>query len=201
MVDSQSPEEGVKRITPESRETRPQRGEFLQECRRMEEAQGLAIEGRTNPRMQACESKGTTSKGKEGSRGQTKKTRESGGVIQPPPIPSEKGIQADKKGKGEDELPEKLPKSKPPKNVVIHDGHSNQPITIRGNLTVECISKLIEILRKHADAFAWTLADMTRIPRCITEHELKTYHHIEPRVQRKRSIAPDRRTIVKDEVT
>ncbi|GKB74810.1 reverse transcriptase domain-containing protein [Tanacetum coccineum] len=32
------------------------------------------------------------------------------------------------------------------------------------------------------------------------EHELRTYPHIEPRVQRKRSIAPDRRKVVKDEV-
>nr|GEY64591.1 hypothetical protein [Tanacetum cinerariifolium] len=45
-----------------------------------------------------------------------------------------------------------------------------------------------------------TLTDMTGIPRSIAEHELKTYPHIEPRVQRKRSIAPDIRKVVKDEV-
>nr|GEV93448.1 hypothetical protein [Tanacetum cinerariifolium] len=68
--------------------------ETLYECRRIEEVQGLAMEGRINPRMQASKFKGTTNK----------------------------------------------------------------------------------------------------------EHELKTYHHIEPRVQRKRSIALDRRKVVKDEV-
>ncbi|GJU39369.1 reverse transcriptase domain-containing protein [Tanacetum coccineum] len=52
----------------------------------------------------------------------------------------------------------------------------------------------------HADNFAWTLADMTRIPCVIAEHELKTYPHIVPGVQRKRSIAPDRRKVVKEEV-
>ncbi|GKB49211.1 reverse transcriptase domain-containing protein [Tanacetum coccineum] len=41
---------------------------------------------------------------------------------------------------------------------------------------------------------------MTGIPRFIAEQELKTYPHIEPRVQRKQSIAPDRRKIVKEEV-
>ncbi|GJW36855.1 reverse transcriptase domain-containing protein [Tanacetum coccineum] len=41
---------------------------------------------------------------------------------------------------------------------------------------------------------------MTGIPRFVAEHELKTYPHIEPRVQRKRSIAPDRRNVVKEEV-
>ncbi|GJS94835.1 hypothetical protein Tco_0801803 [Tanacetum coccineum] len=89
---------------------------------------------------------------------------------------------------------------KPPKKVVIHDDYPDQTIIIRGNLSAECRAGLVEILRKHADAFAWTPADMTGIPRFVAEHELKTYPHIEPRVQRKRSIAPDRRKVVKDEV-
>ncbi|GKB06061.1 reverse transcriptase domain-containing protein [Tanacetum coccineum] len=41
---------------------------------------------------------------------------------------------------------------------------------------------------------------MTGIPRFVAEHELKIYPHIEPRVQRKRSIAPDKRNVVKEEV-
>ncbi|GJZ06592.1 reverse transcriptase domain-containing protein [Tanacetum coccineum] len=41
---------------------------------------------------------------------------------------------------------------------------------------------------------------MTGIPRFVAERELKTYPHIEPRVQRKRSIAPDKRNVVKEEV-
>ncbi|GKG41625.1 hypothetical protein Tco_0473376, partial [Tanacetum coccineum] len=32
------------------------------------------------------------------------------------------------------------------------------------------------------------------------EHRLDTYHHIEPKVQNKRSLAPDRRKAVTDEV-
>ncbi|GJZ01179.1 hypothetical protein Tco_0519140 [Tanacetum coccineum] len=176
--------------------------ETLQECRRMEEAQGPAMEGRTiPPRMQASESEGTTSKGKEGSRGQTDKTGEPDGIIQPSPISSKKYTQAGKKDKGEDESLEKSSGSKPPEKVVIHDGYSDQTITIRGSLTAEYRSGLIEMLRKHADAFAWTPADMTGIPRFIAEHELKRYPHIELIVQRKRSIALDRRKVVKDEVT
>ncbi|GJX11133.1 NYNRIN-like protein [Tanacetum coccineum] len=110
-----------------------------------------------------------------------------------------KYTQVDEKDKGNDESLEKSPGSKPLEKVVIHDGYANQTITIRGSLTAEYISGLIEILRKHADAFAWTPTDMTGIPRFVAEHELKTYPHIEPRVQRKRSIASDRRKIVKDE--
>ncbi|GJT43971.1 hypothetical protein Tco_0952686 [Tanacetum coccineum] len=45
-----------------------------------------------------------------------------------------------------------------------------------------------------------TAIDMIGIPRFIAEHELKTYPHIEPMVQRKRSIAPDKRKVVKEEV-
>ncbi|GJU71376.1 hypothetical protein Tco_1262781 [Tanacetum coccineum] len=41
---------------------------------------------------------------------------------------------------------------------------------------------------------------MIGIPCFVAEYELKTYTQIEPRVQRKWSIAPDRRTVVKDKV-
>ncbi|GKE41123.1 reverse transcriptase domain-containing protein [Tanacetum coccineum] len=106
----------------------------------------------------------------------------------------------DEKGEGKYQPLEKSLKSKPPKKVVIHDYYPDQTIIIGGNLSTECRSGLIEILRKHADAFTWTPTDMTEIPRFITEHELKTYPHVEPRVQRKQSIALDRRKVVKDEV-
>ncbi|GKB53877.1 hypothetical protein Tco_0904630 [Tanacetum coccineum] len=52
----------------------------------------------------------------------------------------------------------------------------------KGNLSAECKAELVEILHKHADASAWTPADMTGIPCFVVEHELKTYPHIEPRV-------------------
>ncbi|GJW18263.1 hypothetical protein Tco_0025699 [Tanacetum coccineum] len=173
----------------------------LQECQRMEEARGPTMEGRiTITRIQALESEGTTNKGREESRGQTDKVGEHDGIIQPSPIPSKKGTPTDEKDKEKDEPLEKSLESKPPEKVVIHDDYPDQTITIGGNLSVECRSRLREILCKHADAFAWTLADMTRIPRFIAEHELKTYPHIEPRVQRKRSIAPDRRKVLKDKV-
>ncbi|GJX60653.1 hypothetical protein Tco_0292043 [Tanacetum coccineum] len=106
----------------------------------------------------------------------------------------------DKKDREKDELPKAPNESKPPEKVVIHNDHPDQTITIRGNMTTECRTGLIGILRKHADAFAWTPADMIGIPRFIAEHELKTYPHMEPRVQRKRSLAPDRRKVVKEEV-
>ncbi|GJQ97694.1 reverse transcriptase domain-containing protein [Tanacetum coccineum] len=41
---------------------------------------------------------------------------------------------------------------------------------------------------------------MTGIPRAIIEHSLDTYPHIEPKAHKKRSLAPDRRKVVTDEV-
>ncbi|GJU46539.1 hypothetical protein Tco_1203805 [Tanacetum coccineum] len=52
----------------------------------------------------------------------------------------------------------------------------------------------------NIDVFAWTPSDMTGIPRAITEHSLDTYPHIEPKAQKKRSLTPDRRKVVTDEV-
>ncbi|GJS22218.1 hypothetical protein Tco_0450850 [Tanacetum coccineum] len=156
--------------------------------------------GSPSPEIQAHKSEGITNKGREESRGQTDKVGEPDGTIQSSPIPSKKDTQTDEKDKGKDEPLEKSLESKPPEKVVIHDDYPDQTIIIGGNLSIECRSGLIEILRKHADAFAWTPADMTGIPRFIAEHELKIYPHIEPRVQRKWSIAPDRRKVVKDEV-
>ncbi|GKC74452.1 reverse transcriptase domain-containing protein [Tanacetum coccineum] len=157
--------------------------EILKECQRMEEARGPAMEGRiTIPRIQAPESEGTTNKGREESGGQTDKVREPDGIIRPSPIPFKKGTPADEKDKGNDEPLEKSLESKPPEKVVIHEEYPDQTITIGGNSSVECRSRLIEILRKHVDAFAWTPTDMTRIPHFIAEHELKTYPHREPRV-------------------
>ncbi|GKD28579.1 hypothetical protein Tco_1239357 [Tanacetum coccineum] len=119
----------------------------------------------------------------------------------PPKMQTSEPEKTTSKDNEKDEPLEKSLTSNPSEKVVIHKGYPDQTITIGGNLTGECRSGLIKMLRKHADAFAWTLADMTVIPRSVAEHELKTYPHIEPRVQRKMSIAPDRRKVVKDEVT
>ncbi|GKD61590.1 reverse transcriptase domain-containing protein [Tanacetum coccineum] len=100
------------------------------------------------------------------------------GTIQLLPIPSKKDTQTDEKGMGKGEPLEKSLEDKPPEKVVIHDDYPDQTIIIGGNLSAECRSGLVVIL----------------------QHELNTYPHIELRVQRKRSIAPDRRKVVKDEV-
>nr|GEU92170.1 putative Gag-Pol precursor [Tanacetum cinerariifolium] len=100
-------------------------------------------------------------------------------TIQPPPSPLKKDTQTDEKVEGNDKHLERPLESKPPEKVVIHGEHPDQTVTTGGNFSIKY---------------------MTGIPHFIVEHELKTYHHIEPRVQRKRSITPDKRKVVKDEV-
>ncbi|GJU89738.1 hypothetical protein Tco_1302161 [Tanacetum coccineum] len=128
--------------------------ETLQECRRMEEAHGHALENiMTHPRMKASE-------------------------------PDDSSIKKRRETQEEQRL------------------EAGQPdvTTPRRNLSAEGRAELIKVLRKHADAFVWVLTDMTGIPRFVAEHELKTYPQVEPRVQQKRSIALDRRNVVKKEV-
>ncbi|GJZ53434.1 reverse transcriptase domain-containing protein [Tanacetum coccineum] len=180
MADSQSPEEGFKKVIPENGEAKPgkryvvsspfdndhptlalvgQTGntsktlnikpdERSKSQRKpyppsipeltMEEAQGPVLEGRTVcPRIQAPKPEGTTIEGKEESRGQTDKTRESDESIQPSAISSEEDAHGNEKGKKEDGLLEKSLENKPPGKVVVHDDHPDQTITIWWKLTDE----------------------------------------------------------------
>nr|GEU89518.1 hypothetical protein [Tanacetum cinerariifolium] len=173
--------------------------ETLHECWRMEEAQGPTRKEWVI--FLTPYSEGTVSMGREESQGKTNKEGDPEGTTQLPPSPPRKDTKTYEKIKGDDGHPEGPLENKPLEKVVIHDDYLDQTITLGGNLLAEFRSGIIKILQKHADAFAWTLIDMTEIPRSIAEHELKTYPHIEPRVQRKWSIALDRRKVVKEEVT
>ncbi|GJW16331.1 reverse transcriptase domain-containing protein [Tanacetum coccineum] len=151
--------------------------EILQECQRMEEARGPAMKGRiTIPRIQVLESEGTTNKGRGKAEDRQTKWGNLTASYNRRPSRLRKALQQMKK---------------------IRERTS--PLS-RLKINLPRRSGLIEILHKHADAFAWTSANMTGILCFIAEHELKTYLNIESRVQRKRSIAPDRRKVVKDEV-
>ncbi|GJZ50781.1 hypothetical protein Tco_0605296 [Tanacetum coccineum] len=69
----------------------------------------------------------------------------------------------------------KPPKSGVEEKIVVNDNYSEQLVTVGG-------------------------ADMMGIPRAITKHSLDTYPNIKPKAQKKRSLAPDRRNVVTDEV-
>ncbi|GJZ10268.1 reverse transcriptase domain-containing protein [Tanacetum coccineum] len=106
----------------------------------------------------------------------------------------------DMEGRRQPDKGKKPPKSGTEEKIVVNDNYPEQLVTIRGGLSAECRHALIHTLRKNVDIFAWNPADMTGIPRAITEHSLDTYPHIEPKAQKKRSLALDRRKVVTDEV-
>ncbi|GJS62234.1 reverse transcriptase domain-containing protein [Tanacetum coccineum] len=92
------------------------------------------------------------------------------------------------------------PKSGVEEKIVVNDNCPEQLVTIGGGLSAECRHALINTLRMNVDIFAWTSSDMTGIPRAITDHSLDTYPNIEPKAQKKRSLAPNRRKVVTDKV-
>ncbi|GJV73569.1 reverse transcriptase domain-containing protein [Tanacetum coccineum] len=164
--------------------------ETLRECRQIEEAQDLSRHARVtdptpmqrssemaNPRLSLA----------------PVKTR--------PRRPGKEPMQLDgTEGRRQLDKGRRLPKSSVEEKIVINDNYPEQLVTIGGGLSAECRHALIHTLRKNVDIFAWTPADMTGIPRSITEHSLDTYPHIEPKAQKKRSLSPDRRKVVTDEV-
>ncbi|GKD33864.1 reverse transcriptase domain-containing protein [Tanacetum coccineum] len=86
----------------------------------------------------------------------------------------------------------KPPKSGVKEKIVVNDNYPEQLVTIGGGMSAEYRHALIHTLQNNVDIFAWTPADITGIPRAITEHSLDTYPHIEPKAQKKRRLAPDR---------
>ncbi|GJW06740.1 hypothetical protein Tco_1569163 [Tanacetum coccineum] len=106
----------------------------------------------------------------------------------------------DMEGRRQPDKGRKPPKSGTEEKIVVNDNYPEQLVTIGGGLSPECRHALIHTLRKNVDIFAWTPADMADIPRSIMEHNLDTYPHIEPKAQKKRSLAPDKRKVVTDEV-
>nr|GFA78287.1 reverse transcriptase domain-containing protein [Tanacetum cinerariifolium] len=140
----------------------------------MKEAQGPALERRiTHPWIQASKPEEATTKEKEDIQEQSNKHEETTKSGQPLSFCPGKEVIRDKKDKEKDELPKVPNEKKPLEKVVIHNGHPDQTVTIRGNLTTECRTGLIKILHKYADAFGLTPTDMTGIPRLIAEHEIK----------------------------
>ncbi|GKE61595.1 hypothetical protein Tco_1511962, partial [Tanacetum coccineum] len=67
------------------------------------------------------------------------------------------------------------------------------------NVIFKSKRRLQELLRVNANIFAWTYADMTRVPTTLvidgnpfgTEHKLNEYNHIEPVEQKRRGLAPE----------
>nr|XP_043639376.1 uncharacterized protein LOC122610450 [Erigeron canadensis] len=104
------------------------------------------------------------------------------------------------------ELPNKV--EGPEEKLFINDKHPDQHVLIGRQLPTEFKRKLRSLLKKHKEVFAWTLADMTGVPRQITidgekfdtQHKLNTRPHVEPIKQKRRSLAPERSKVACEQV-
>ncbi|GJR46655.1 hypothetical protein Tco_1314758 [Tanacetum coccineum] len=79
--------------------------------------------------------------------------------------------------------------------IVIDDEYTEQKVTIGRQLPTRIKIRLQDLLRPHADVFAWTTTHITGVPRtliikketCNTKHQLNVFNHTEPVKQKKRS--------------
>ncbi|GKD12545.1 hypothetical protein Tco_1196952 [Tanacetum coccineum] len=71
---------------------------------------------------------------------------------------------------------------------------------IGSTLTEEGRNKLCKILQRNLDIFAWKPADMTGVPRYITEHRLNVQEGCSLVRQKKRGQEADRNKAIQEEV-
>ncbi|GJR21252.1 hypothetical protein Tco_0969779 [Tanacetum coccineum] len=93
-------------------------------------------------------------------------------------------------------------------NIVIDDEYPKQKVTIGRQLPTRIKMRLRDLLRAHADVFAWTTTHITGVMRTLiikeetfsTEHQLNVFNHTKPVKQKKRSLAPKRNEVVRTQV-
>ncbi|GJW50049.1 hypothetical protein Tco_0091400 [Tanacetum coccineum] len=84
--------------------------------------------------------------------------------------------------------------------VAIHPEYLEQTIVIGSTLTEEGRKALYDLLRRSLDVFSWKPADMTGVPRHISEHRINVREGCPLVRQKKISQAPERNKAIKEEV-
>ncbi|GKC45220.1 hypothetical protein Tco_1062942 [Tanacetum coccineum] len=84
--------------------------------------------------------------------------------------------------------------------VAINPDYLEQTIMIGSTLIEEGRNKLCDLLQRNLDVFAWKPADMTGIPRHITEHWFNIREGCPPVRQKRRSQAANRNQTIQEEV-
>ncbi|GJU56711.1 hypothetical protein Tco_1234477 [Tanacetum coccineum] len=92
----------------------------------------------------------------------------------------------------------KVPKEKI--NIAIHPEYPEQTVAIGSTLTKKGRKELCSFLKQNLDIFAWKPADMTGVPQNIAEHRLNIREGYSPVRQKKRGQAPERNTVIQEEV-
>ncbi|XP_035838075.1 uncharacterized protein LOC118485749 [Helianthus annuus] len=87
-----------------------------------------------------------------------------------------------------------------PEKWVLNRKYPEQTVTIGHTISSDIRTRLKQLLCRNMDIFVWTPADMTGVPRNITEHCLNTYPSVEPKVQRRRSLGADKTKAMNEQV-
>ncbi|XP_076946223.1 uncharacterized protein LOC143617598 [Bidens hawaiensis] len=83
---------------------------------------------------------------------------------------------------------------------VLNKKFPDQTVTIGPAISEIVRTFLKQLLIKNIDIFAWQPADMTGIPRSISEHKLRMNPLITPIVQKKRKMGPEQTKAMNEQV-
>ncbi|GJV65674.1 reverse transcriptase domain-containing protein [Tanacetum coccineum] len=83
---------------------------------------------------------------------------------------------------------------------VFLEGPSFLPVIISSQLSKEKKSKLISILKKHKQAFAWKTTDIPGICPSFCKHKIQLLDDKKPVVQKQRRLNPNMQEVVKKEI-
>jgi hypothetical protein len=85
------------------------------------------------------------------------------------------------------------------KQVQIGD-QPHQTTNLGTNLKPSEEERVVELLKRNADLFAWHPKDMSGIDESVITHKLSLFSNVKPVSQRKRRLGEERRKAVDEEV-
>ncbi|PWA51925.1 reverse transcriptase domain-containing protein [Artemisia annua] len=88
----------------------------------------------------------------------------------------------------------------PTEEVMIHSAYPNKPVTIGTGFSRECRMRLVDLLRRNKDVFAWQPADMTGVPRFLAQHNLNVKMEDTPIAQKRRTFSQEKNQVIAKEV-
>ena len=86
------------------------------------------------------------------------------------------------------------------KKVPLNENGTGPTVTIGVGLSPEMEGALIAFLQANHDMFAWSMADMTGVPREVIEHHLAVCPNVKPVKQKARCQAPEKQGFIVQEV-
>ncbi|GKB00807.1 reverse transcriptase domain-containing protein, partial [Tanacetum coccineum] len=89
---------------------------------------------------------------------------------------------------------------KPPTDLKLKPLPSFLPVIISSQLSKEDKNKLVYVLKKHKQAFAWKTTDIPGICQSFCKHKIQLLEDKKPVVQKQRRLNPNMQEVVKKEI-